>query len=85
MEIKSYSIEDLGGGTMAFFGEFKDGTFFSGNEEGLNTFKKSDKFLYMGDVEYSDEEMTEFYNENLIETYGNETELHKKVIKEINF
>lgn len=85
MEIKSYSIENLGGGTMAFFGEFENGTFFSGNENGLNILKESDKFLYMGNKEYTDKEMDKFYEKNHIKKCENTTEIYKKVIKEINF
>ena len=85
MKIKAYTIENLGGGTMAYFGEFTNGKFFSGNEDALNLLEKSDKHFYMGDVEYTEEEMQEFYKQNMIEQFEPFTEFFKEITNEINF
>lgn len=85
MEIKWFRIENLGGGTMAYFGEFEDGTFFSGNEEALNWLKKCDMHFYMGDVDYEEEEMQAFYKENMIHQFDPDTKTFKDVTWKIDF
>ena len=44
-KIKSYHIENMGGGTLAYFGQFKNGLYFAGNETDIfNIFiKRLDK------------------------------------------
>lgn len=85
MKIKWYKIENLGGGTMAYFGGFENGLYFSGNEEALNLLKKCDKDIYMGDIEYTQEETNKFYEENLLAQFEPFTEFFKEVTNKINF
>lgn len=85
MGIKWYRIENLGGGTMAYFGGFDNGLYFSGNEEALNLLKKCDMDIYMSEEEYSEEKTNKFYEENLLAQFEPYTEFFKEITKAINF
>lgn len=80
LEVKNYSIENMGGGCLAYFGEFKNGLFFSGNEEVLNISKKSDKFLYLSNENVDFEK---FYNEYGVKSYTIDEAEGKKAINKM--
>lgn len=61
LKVVSYHLEDMGGNTMAVFGELSDGNYFSGNEEVLSIYDKDIWPLY-----YDDEDVTEFENNHLL-------------------
>ena len=84
-KVKSYIIENLGGGTLAYFGELENGLYFSGNEYGTTILKASDRFLYMGEKEYTEEETQAFYKENTLYNFDQFTEQHESIVKAINF
>lgn len=62
-EVKTYHIEDMGGHTMALFGQFKNGNYFAGNEDGINVYDE-DVWPYYEDYEKSENMDWEEYNKN---------------------
>ena len=40
---------------------------------------------YMGDVEFSENEVNQFYKENLIEQFESFTEFYRDIVNKINF
>lgn len=62
-EVKTYHIEDMGGHTMALFGQFKNGNYFAGNEGGINVYDE-DVWPYYEDYEKSENMDWEEYNKN---------------------
>lgn len=84
MDIKWYRIENMGGGTMAFFGQFENGLYFCGNEHGMTV--TSENAYEVMCVENSDEkDIDKWFEEKTIKTYDECNELFIEVTKEINF
>lgn len=84
MDIKWYKIEDMGGHTMAFFGEFNNGLFFCGNEDAMNITKTNahEIMCYENNEEV---DIDNWFVENIIKTYDNDSELYNEVVNSINF
>lgn len=62
-EVKTYHIEDMGGHTMALFGQFKNGLYFAGNEDGIYVYDE-DVWPYYEDYKKSENMDWEEYNKN---------------------
>lgn len=85
--IKSYHIEDMGGHTMALFGQFKNGLYFAGNEDGINIYDE-DVWPYYEDYEKTETMDWEEYNKNhLINTINPDidVEIFNNIMKHTNF
>ena len=83
-KIKSYHIENMGGGTLAYFGQFKNGLYFAGNETGFETYTINVWQKYYSCVEITDkiEKEMESY---LVKIYDENNKISQRVMKEINF
>lgn len=84
-KVKSYHVENMGGGTMAIFGQFEDGRYFAGNEDGLNLYD-IDVWPYH-EKDTSEEEFQQLekdHNIGSIDSIGNKFE-YEKIISQTNF
>ena len=84
-KVKSYHVENMGGGTMAIFGQLEDGRYFAGNEDGLN-FYDIDVWPYY-EKDTSDEEFQQLekdHNIGSIDSIDNKFE-YEKIISQTNF
>ena len=84
-KVKSYHVENMGGGTMAIFGQLEDGRYFAGNEDGLN-FYDIDVWPYY-EKDTSDEEFQQLekdHNIGSIDSIDNRFE-YEKIISQTNF
>lgn len=83
--VKSYHVENMGGGTMAIFGQLEDGKYFAGNEDGLNLYDIDVWPYYEKDT--SDEEFQQLekdHNIGSIDSIDNRFE-YEKIISQTNF
>lgn len=84
-KVKSYHVENMGGGTMAIFGQLEDGRYFAGNEDGLN-FYDIDVWPYH-EKDTSEEEFQQLekdHNIGSIDSIDNRFE-YEKIISQTNF
>ena len=84
-KVKSYHVENMGGGTMAIFGQLEDGRYFAGNEDGLNLYD-IDVWPYH-EKDTSEEEFQQLekdHNIGSIDSIGNKFE-YEKIISQTNF
>ena len=84
-KVKSYHVENMGGGTMAIFGQLEDGRYFAGNEDGLNLYD-IDVWPYH-EKDTSDEEFQQVekeHNIGSIDSIDNKFE-YEKIISQTNF
>lgn len=84
-KVKSYHVENMGGGTMAIFGQLEDGRYFAGNEEGLNLYDIDVWPYYEKDT--SEEEFQQLekdHNIGSIDSIDNKFE-YEKIISQTNF
>ena len=84
-KVKSYHVENMGGGTMAIFGQLEDGRYFAGNEDGLNLYDIDVWPYYEKDT--SDEEFQQVekdHNIGSIDSIDNRFE-YEKIISQTNF
>jgi hypothetical protein len=69
LKVKTYHMEDLGGNTMAVFGQLENGLYFAGNEDGIRIYDIDTWPYHEGD---GDKEFVDWYkleNEHNIEDY----------------
>lgn len=84
-KVKSYHVENMGGGTMAIFGQLEDGRYFAGNEDGLNLYDIDVWPYYEKDT--SEEEFQQLekdHNIGSIDSIDNKFE-YEKIISQTNF
>lgn len=84
-KVKSHHVENMGGGTMAIFGQLEDGRYFAGNEEGLNLYDIDVWPYYEKDT--SEEEFQQLekdHNIGSIDSIDNKFE-YEKIISQTNF
>ncbi len=84
MDIKWYKIENMGGNTMAFFGEFNNGLYFCGNENGLNILK-SNAHEIMCSENSENIDIDNWFDVNIITSYEEDSELYNEIVNTIKF
>lgn len=92
MKVISSTIENLGGGTMAVFGELANGQFFAGNEDGIHLYNIDVRPLHVGEANLDMEDDEDFgealdreLEKHYINSYDNFSEEYKTIIKQTKF
>lgn len=92
MKVISSTIENLGGGTMAVFGELANGQFFAGNEDGIHLYNIDVRPLHVGEADLDMEDDEDFgealdreLEKHYITSYDNFSDEFKTIIKQTKF
>lgn len=80
--VKSYHSENMGGGTMAIFGQLENGKYFAGNEEGVQLYDIDVWPFYLNDEEADWEKIDAEHNKGSLE---GDTKEYYELIKQTNF
>lgn len=80
--VKSYHSENMGGGTMAIFGQLENGKYFAGNEEGVQLYDIDVWPFYLNDEEVDWEKIDAEHNKGSLE---GDTKEYYELIKQTNF
>lgn len=82
--VKSYHSENMGGGTMAIFGELENGLYFAGNEEGLQ-FYDIDVWPFYNTNESDNVDWEQIDKEHNKGSVEGDTKEYYEIIKQTNF
>lgn len=81
-KIKTYHIEDMGGHTMALFGQFENGNYFAGNEDGINIYDEDVWPYYEND---EDIDWIKYNNSHLIGDINPDIDTFNNIMRYTNF
>lgn len=81
--VKSSHVENMGGGTMAIFGQLENGQYFAGNEDGLNFYDIDVWPLYIEDPDDVDWEKID--DEHKKDSVDGDSKEYYEIIKQTNF